>query len=79
VLGYLHGKPRNEVKIEAHSAPQILSPQELEDLPANVLRKILSGQRIKPEDYEGLPPEVLRRIAGIDEVKAEGQQDDERE
>ena len=78
-LSYIHGKPRKEMKIETTSAPKILSPQELDDLPANVLRKMLSGQRIKPEDFEGLPPEVLRRIAGIDEVKSESQAYDERE
>ncbi len=74
-LSYIHGKPRNEVKIEATSAPQILSPEVLDDLPPIVLKKLLAGQRIKPGDYEGLPPEVLRRIAGIEEQEPESQED----
>jgi len=78
-LSYIHGRPRNEMKIEATSAPKSLSPEKVEDLPPIVLKKLLTGQRIQPEDYEGLPQEILRRIAGIDEVKSESQAYDERE
>ncbi len=73
-LAYLHGKPRQSVRVEAHRIHGVFTPQELDDLPPGVLRKLLSGQHITAEDLKGVPYGVICRLARREEdLEVEGQ------